>query len=495
MSPRPNPLLDTVKKVLEGQAPAAALEEKVVETRRSLEEMHADYQQKMQELTGFQLEATEEPRALVEEAFAAYGKALDLLSTGQEDDLFRGGDLALRSGELLESAFLGVRNGALVAAGPTDLPQLNLLLHALEEADRGPEGLETLTRVARQESALSQAARWRAARMPDLPERGAFDRALASHLELMEELAQAADAPARQALIPRLQPSFEALRDLGSALELAARAHGPTASPQVNLALALMRDLEGGLPVEAPLAETLQALAGQVEALRQSLATPPEEAPEAEVQEIRSAVEGCERAFQGFDDFLRSRDTLILKAARLALTEAADALHGAYQALQQIAEERTRVRCIRCSTPNDPGRSACSACGAVLPATARTSSSFEAFSGEEDPARRLDHGSPNLKRICEAARQAAEGLLGQEAFSGEVAWFEGLVEREATSMASIPAETPEAQEYWQGVEDLQQAVACFRDYLEGAGEECLVAGIRWCEAGGERLVHVQEGQG
>ena len=129
-------LLVTIKAVLDKKAGSAELEKALLAGRQGLDEQLRDYQGI---IDGLSPEVREKIATLTDAAQEVFGHmeaALnsieEYLKSGDENLLYNAGSVVHRGAEQLSFIFNEIRNFVLAIAGPTPIPNLNLILRAHE---------------------------------------------------------------------------------------------------------------------------------------------------------------------------------------------------------------------------------------------------------------------------------------------------------------------------------------------------------------------------
>ncbi|MEW6280984.1 MAG: hypothetical protein AB1758_20390 [Candidatus Eremiobacterota bacterium] len=515
-------LLQLVADVINGSALPAELEVAVTIEREAMARMEEDFQQTVEELEPEVRAACEEA---VEQAFSTfdiYRTGLDLLSTAvatrNTDELFQGGELLRRSGNQLELWFSAVRNQALVAQGPTAIPNLNLFIRTLEAVRDGRVPMLNFQNVVNAERLICLKALDDLTGAPPESEYGAVTRAFDDHLRCMNRLARAieqSDEAAIDAEMARANKTFTYISELIPLAQLRTRTQGPTKSPQANLVISMAYDVAQGALHQDVLIEQVEVLKKEIAPLQQVMAMAGQVASvllQDEARKATEAMQGYQDAIKGFEEFLQQRSILSLRGASRALELAANQLYECYEKVQALLEREGKVVCVRCGHFNAPDSRACSKCGAVMPVLvdkAEASSTFsvaaegEPAGGEEAPVR-----STNLERIYNACDRVTLQQISLQEFAAELDWFENLIETEdaalgpppRTDIESLPeSERADAREraemvaeteslFRGGIADWREALDNFRSYLELKDKRLLDRGKELCDQGARKLV-------
>lgn len=510
--------------VLNGKANPAELEVALVISRQSLETISEQWRQSYEELTQAQREAVEDVSEQIQHTLDLCGTGLDVLTaavtTQNTDELFQGGELIRRCSNQLDILFSMFRNLALVALGPSEIPNLNLLINSLDGARSGKFAMEGFLNVVNQERLMTLKALDDLEGNPKTSEYEALKRTFDDHLRCMNRLAKAVqegDENAIDAEMKKADSSFKYLQELIPLASLRARTNGPTKSQLANLVISLAYDVSQGAAHPDLLHEQLEKLKKDILPLAAAVKAASPVASvmiEQETKRALAALQGYENAIKGFEQFFKSRDILLLQGAAFALEAAANELHACWNKLQELADQEGKVACIRCNFYNTPDRRQCGKCGAPLPVLAEKSTATSTFSvesaSEATPPAEGPVQSSNLNRIYKAVDDLGARKIGRAEFETELAWFESLIDLQERSLGEAPVtevdglegeEREEAlkraelvreteQAFHGGIELWRQAIEQWRNYLETGERErrLLEEGKELCDQGARLLV-------
>ncbi len=517
-------LIGLVADVISGKANPAELEVALVISRQSLEAMEEDWQRTVDELTPAQRTATEDICEQIHAMLDTASTGIDLLgtaiSTRNVDELFQGGELIRRCSSQLDLLFSMYRNLALVALGPSDIPNLNLLLNTLDSARSGKTDLDGFLNVVNQERLFTLKALDDLEGNPKTSEYAALKRTFEDHLRCMNRLAKAVEARDEHAIdeeMKKADKSFKYLQELIPLASLRSRTDGPTKSQLANLVINLAFAVAHGQAHQDMLREHVDLLKKDIGPLAMAVKAA---APVATVmieQETRRAVEalkGYEDAIKGFELFFQTRDTLLLQGAANGLRAAADELYSCWNKLQELADQEGKVACLRCNFYNTPDRRQCGKCGALLPILAEKSTATSTFAvesaSEVTKAPEVPVESSNLARIYKAVDDFGAKRIARPEFEKELEWFINLIDLQERALPDAPEtnleglegeELEEAQKraelvreteqaFHGGIELWRQAVDQWVNYLETGERErrLLDEGKELCDQGARMLL-------
>lgn len=519
-------LVFLVADVINGKANPAELEVALVIARQSLDQLEAEWEQSADEFTPEQREAVGDVSSQIQGLFDTFLTGLDLLgnalSTNNTDELFRGGELIRRCSHQLDLMFSMYRNLALVAQGPTDIPNLNLLINTLNSARSGKIPMEGFRNAVNQERLLTLKALDDLEGNQKTSEYEALKRAFDDHLRCMNRLAKAVEAQDEGAVdveMKKADSTFKLLQELIPLASLRSRTDGPTRSQLANLVINLAYGVAQGQVHQDVLLEHVNQLKKDIAPLAGAVQSAPPVASvmiEQETKRALDALKGYQDAFKGFDAFFATRDVLALQGAALGLQEAANELNECWNKLQELADQEGKVACLRCSFYNTPDRRQCGKCGASLPILADKSTSTSTFSVESASEINKSVEAPvesaNLNRIYKAVDDLGYKRITKAEFLPELEWFENLIDSQERALPDAPAtnleglegeEREEAlkraelvreteQAFHGGIELWRQAVDTWMNYLETGERErrLLDEGKELCDEGARMLLQL-----
>ncbi|MBI3928708.1 MAG: hypothetical protein HY319_24420 [Armatimonadetes bacterium] len=525
-------LVRTVKAVIEGQADDDELEKILQESRHALQQYEQEFTACVEELGA---EVRERCYPLVDsgyELFEQFQLALDKISRyledGDQNHLYSGGSLASRAAYQMNLLFMELRNSALAARGPTEIPTLNLLLWLFQEWQKDPgRWKERFRGTVESERFMALGALRDLEESPQTPACVALKEAFDQHLRCMNRMAMAmdqgrsGDVPAE---IEKAKETFQRIREIIPVAQVSTRLDHPTGSPEVNLVLSLARDVEESRLQETILLQALDRLKANFQQTREQFAALAKGKVESvlvheEIERTEEAHDLQEQAIGEFYEFFESRQVGVLRSAASKLEESANRLYKCYENFQSIADREGKVPCVRCSHYNPVQRHNCEKCGAPLPVKAGTeTSTFSAAEAGPTPGNSMGPVvTENLLKVYEAVNAVDAGQISMEEFLEVVSWFEGLVRTYSRSAPEVPEldldelseedqETlsEEDQEtahrlmeelerlFREGVEHIETAISCWRSYAQSGERGELEDGVRWCDQGARALEQVRQ---
>ena len=518
-------LVFTIKAVLEKRAPNEELAKVLQSSRQGLDEQINDFQATVQ---GMSVEMREKVATLVngaEEVFGFLETALQEIATylenGDENLLFNAGSVVRRATEQLNYIFDELRNFVLAVSGPTAIPNLNLMIRALEAytPDKDAKG-ERLKEFAHGERIMALQSLDALENSAQTPELAALKDVWDSHLRCMNRMfagIEKGDKAVVNKEMENAKISFARLHERIPSAIISQRVDGPTPSEQVNLALSLAKDVGAQLLGDGPLVEAL----GIIHLSAEETAAGLDQLLESGVESVMlreamdralQAIEYQQEALQEFTEFFTSRLDVTLRSARRKLEESTIQLSAALDNLSELAEREGKVACMRCGHFNPGGRNNCEKCNTPLPNLGQAASSTFEHAEENVGEPITDPQQPiltsNLVRLYTAVNQIFDGSIDGDKFLSEVEWYQGVIDKnseyditephwEALSEDERAAEEEgfkamqDAQELFaQGVEEMNEALERMRGYLESEAREDLEDALRLMDAGARKVAAV-----
>jgi len=516
-------IIAAIKAVLDKKAGPQELQQALLGARQGLDEQIKDYQGIIE---GLSLDVREKITTLTEaaqEVFghmdAGLGEIESYLQSGDENSLYTAGSVLRRGAEQLTYIFNEIRNFVLAVAGPTPIPNLNLILRAHEVFVPGKdEKGERLKEFVMAERLAALQSLDQIGEEPSTPELAGLREVWDQHLRAANRLFMAVeklDHAGVERELESIKLTFHSLYERMSSAVMSQRYQGPTPSEPVNLVLSLSADLEGQVLSDLPLMEALAPLQESCRETADGLEELLKAGVESvvmreEIEKALDAVEYQQEALVEYSEFFENRETLVLRSAAHKLQESTLQLHEALERLGELAEREGKVVCIRCGHYNPPGRGNCEKCSAPLPNLGQQQSSFETAEGAPVAA-----GAPegpvltsNLVRLYQAVDRVHTGEIDLETFLAELDWFAGMIEKNSEFTVEEPnwdelseeeqAGAEEAakwmeeiqQIFAQGVTEMQDALELLRQYAETEEKSILEDGVKQMDSGARKVATV-----
>lgn len=511
-------IVDSIAEWSNGSLNDEALGQHLQESLPDLQSHKAGFQQVVDDLLPAQKERCSELIRFcfetLDEMFAAIDQALEGIEAQDRNTVFIAGDTIARNSFQLNQAFAEFRNQALVALGPTDIPNYNLLLSRRDEYldEPTPHHGKLFLEAIDAERIVVYHSLEDLAKEPDITEVKALINAFRSHMKNLNSLAEMLDEQAEEGdydtLYDQLDITFEELRELVPVVQMTLRAQGETDFPDLNYLFNLMEDVSQGNIGDGPLLAALESIDESFSKSRDDLAQACGHLKSAlandELEAVLETYEEFEEGMEATYKFLEERDRAWLAEAKGCLLDFARRFSAHQKKLREIEEQMGKVLCPKCANYNDSHRARCHNCGGPLPqnVAADTVSTFEAK--EEGALDKASSGvlvTANLEKLYVAVNQVAEGSLDLESFLDEVDRFENLVEASVGSLPEEPTVGDDSEQaevesvyddYENGVESLRRAIDTFRAYSEVQDEDILTRAVREVDEGARLIARAAE---
>lgn len=519
-----NPILDAIMEVVNEGGDATLLRPVLDRANEELVALQAEVDETVQGLQPHVREACTAQIQQVHQAMTLYEGGLttteQYFTDGETHTLVRGGEMVRRASFLLNDGLFNLRNQALVAMGPTDIPDYNFIHHLYEkvrtgEIERDGNFFNAVDRAQK----MARIALGQVSGQPASPERdllrdayqrnvGACDMLLAYVKEGRSELLEKG--------IEDFRHSLTHIRDLIPQMQMRMRTAGPTPNPIANFVINLTVELAAGNIPDHALRDALDQLKANYENLKRQFESVARGHIDSvliqeEADKVRAALALEEAAIESYERFFEVREGLLLGQASNLLVDAMTQLDAAQKAFTDIADREGKILCVRCSHYNERDRGICGKCGAKLLQAVETSvmSTLE-VSEQLSSARGDDENIPvgeNIARIFTAVNRVAENEITLEAFDAELTWMEEVVEHYASTVGaqppvkpdSLPADQREQAEalsalnqqvdaqFREAVEYFRDGLTRYRRFLEDQEKDHLIEGTRSVWEANKRL--------
>lgn len=488
-------------------------------SKPSLETHRSGFEQVVNDFTD---EQREQCRDLLDFCFLlfdqlanAVGQCVAGVQEQDRNGVFFYADVIARSAHQLNLAQAELRNRALLALGPTQIPNFNLLIQRRDDYLGNPNESTKLlfSEAVDSERIVVYEGMEALAKEPDLPEVGTLYNAFKDHLSNLNSLAEAlVDDGVKgdyETIFLELGVSFPELQKLVPLVQMKLRGTGQTEFPDLNNLIKLMEDVAQGNISDTLLVDATEAAEMAFGKTKEQLAQVQGQLPSALAnEEIAAALESFEEFEDGIEaiyKFLEERDRLWLVEAKGCLTEFGKLFAAHQNRLKEIEEQQGQLLCPMCSTANDSTRSRCSKCGSPLPqnVAASTVSTFE--SREQTGLEAQEESRPlvtaNLEKLYLAVNEMAAGNSDDESFLQAVDHFEGQIEANLNSLPAEPEVTDSAKQQAvgllydaleNGVETMRSALDLMRSFPENRDQDVLIKAVQLMDEGAKLVAAAGE---
>lgn len=443
----------------------------------------------------------------------AVERAVESVKAGDRNTLFVAGDTIARSSYQLNRAFTEFRNQALYALGPTDIPNLNLLMSKRDELleDPSENTLVLFQEAIDSERIVVYEGLKDLAKEPDIPEVVGLIAVFREHLSALNTLARIVEEDAEEAdyepIFFELGNSFRSLQERVPMVQMKLRTLGETSIPDINYLIGLLEDVAKGEMGDEMLVSALEELDESFgksrEGLEQATGRMDSALANDELEAVQETFEEFDEGMEAAYKFLDHRETAHLVEAKGCFLEFAKRFSAHQERLKEIEANQGKVLCPSCATFNEVGRSRCDKCGGPLPQNVAATASTT-FSHREQGAMEKEVDvliTANIAKVYEAVNAIAAGEISDEEFLAEVQRFENLVEANAGGIPQEPdmgdagkqkMVTKLYDDFEHGVEAFRKAIDILVQYPETGSEEALAEGVRLINEGALKINKASE---
>jgi len=523
-------LLEAIMDLIDEKIEPEKLKEKLEDSRESLAQIKKDFEMDYNDLDDKVKEGVEKEVQVIYKLFGDWENAFqaveEYFKTQQKFDLIRAGEMVKRCSEVLNMAFDDYRNKALLVMGPTDIPNLNLLIQSYNEVKSG-EPLDKLKVVIAREYYIAEGA------IRELE----FER---KHIKFMEQellikayrelqegvskigfFTKDGDKNLLEKGIEECKIAYPKIKELLPIVNYKRMIQKPTSSPEANLLLNMAYALKKGIIQEADFVETLQESEEDFNKLKMKIEALSHQETDSVLvkEELQRALEGLElygNAISDYYRFLDNREGLFLDQAEWELKESVEILEKSNKLFQEIAEREGKTPCVRCGHYNPPDRKMCEKCGAILPKAADSgpASTFDVQVGETSISMDMDIPIPeNLEVLFNAVNQVSENQISIDEFAAVVDDFYNIMNKnKAAGFAPLPQVNlsklnPEEKKvaedlikdlkeaktnFEEGYRDFEEGISYFNEYMEVGDKNLLVKGVQMMWEGNKKFHRVDQ---
>lgn len=507
-----NPILVAVVGVLEQGWDPSILRDVVERSRTELVSLWDEVEATAAGLAPSVQSASAPQVAAIAQAIAVYGNGLALieqyLGDGQAITLSRGAEFVRRASIQLDQGLADLRNAALAAMGPSDMPDYNALHRVYaRHVELGVDADDVMARAVERMSDQADTSISQAQELPASPERETLLTHYKNHLRACQVLLGHVKA-GRLDLLERamrdLEQALLAVRDAIPRIRMSLRTASPTRSPMVNYVIAMVGDLVRGNVTDQALRDALDQLDASFQVTRRQFegiassysgsATMQEEA-----ERVLEAFALEETAIQQLYTFFESRDGVLLGDSCRKLEDAMRQLDTSQASFMALAEREGKIPCMRCGVYNEGDHRRCSSCGGALIQSSESlpSSTFQFV--EHPDAARVATDAPvgeNVGILLVAVNRVAEGAISPEEFEREITRFEGTLEAHANPPRNYPLVQVESLPADQRARYEQALDACVRaddEFREGLDQLRLGLQLYRAFLADPQTIHLEEG--
>jgi len=523
-------LLESIMDLIEEKIDPGDLRKELGESRISFEKIKADFESGLNELDEEVTQGTAGEIQTIYKVFGDWENAFraieEYFNTGQKFDLIRAGEMVKRCSDVLNMAFDDYQKKALLVMGPTDIPNLNLLIQTIKEVEEGAP-TEKLKVITAAEFIVADGA------IKELEyERQVLifveqELLIKAYKELQDAITKIGhfikdgDKKLLKEGIEECKIVYYKIRELIPIVNYKRITFKPTSSPDANLLLNMAVALKKGEIQEEMFVHTLREVEESFNKMQIKFEALSRRETDSvlvkeEMERTKEGLNLFSNAISDYYRFLENREGLFLDQSEWELKDAVKILEKSHELFQEIADREGKTPCIRCGQYNQPDRKTCAKCGAILPKAAdvTTASTFDVQVGETIIS--IDQEIPlpeNLEVLFITVNEVAEGEITMEEFSDTVEDFYELMEaNKSAGFAPLPRvkmETLKPGEkerakglmeqlkeakalFEEGYRDFEEGVNYFREYIQVGDENMLVKGVQIIWEGNKKFHKVDQ---
>lgn len=406
----------------------------------------------------------------------------------------------------LDKAFFEFRQTVLVAIGPTEVPDLNLFIDAVNKIISGEDLADHLIELARREKEIIEK------NLADLDERkpnaallkDAYNLFL-SGINVINMYPILKEQSILENAIQELLKAGEAFKKAAGSGDAQAISSGPTSMPLANAVINSADMLkEGKIEIEF-FSGAVQDLWGQVQAMKFKYNALTRNAfdsalVEEETKALGLVIQSFEDSLAMIYEFIENRNFDLLSEAVEKLKALVQDLDKFRNTFKDLSEREGKVPCVKCGHLNPPGLKSCQNCKSALISVEKDYSSnldYLEDSGLSKSAATMEAlMTENVQRIFDAADKVLDGQSGIEDFEIVVRWAESLLQNAYKSFDVLPEikldalkgqERARAEElkkkmedaavtYIHGLEDFEAGVSFLRQFLADGVRDNVMTG-------------------
>lgn len=451
---------------------------------------------------------------LFDQIQSAVDDCIEGIGEQNRNGVFFHADVIARSSYQLNLAQVELRNRALLALGPTPIPNLNLLLQRRDGYLAEPNDNSKLlfSEAIDSERTVVYHALRDLTKEPDLPEVSTLYNAFRDHMSNLNTLAETLTEEGAdgdyETIFLELGVSFPELQKLIPIVQMKLRGTGETDFPDINNLIKLMEDVAQGNIGDVMLVDATEAAEEAFGKTKEQLTQAQGKLPSALAnEEISAAIESFEEFEDGIEaiyKFLEERDRLWLVEAKGCLLEFGK-LFAEHQAkFKELEDQQGKLLCPMCSTANESSRSRCAKCGGPLPQNV-AASTVSTFDSKERTGLEAQESAPlvtaNIEKLYIAVNEVAAGNIDDEEFLQAVDHFEGQIEANVNSIPPEPELNEAAKQQAvetlydaleSGVETMRSALDLMRSYPESRDQDVLAKAVQLIDEGAKLVAAAGE---
>jgi hypothetical protein len=505
MDPEKVELLDYCSELLNGKESAEGLAKAIAVNREKTLKLKKDFNdgvsQRNQEVQSKCHNEIHE----AEEALNFYLESLNILEKYVKDSkrqvLLRGMESVRRGLVSMTNSFFRYQLAAMVAEGPTDMPNYNLLFQSVkkyqENTGTKQEVLDWIKAMKFSVEQMKPAFE----KNKKLETIQRFLHVLDKHQETLTNIEQnlQKNQPVND-LMEQFKENCEMLREVQNPAVMEILSSGPTHSITANVMIHTTRMFIERTANYDQFTAALNSLEGEYQYFKKQLEIIHSSGVNASKELAEEALKHMEiygQAVEYFHHYQETFDVEFLRRGVLTLEEAMKKLYETSKTVFELGDREGKVPCVRCQHYNPSDRKTCEKCGAVL------------VKSIEDKAQQLDDeirqillempATENIRKILEAGDNIIQGNISKEEFSSAVDWMDGVVQdnwkpiEEAKKKEKLSQVEEEAYlQFSSGVRTLKEGLSKYRQYLETENTSFIKEGARLILLGAYNVFQFQK---
>ncbi|HEY4001986.1 MAG TPA: hypothetical protein VGO93_24140, partial [Candidatus Xenobia bacterium] len=353
-------LIEVITEVLNGKAQGSDLAPLSEAARQELATARQGFEGSASSLSPAVAERVQPFVDKARQVFMGYDHALDLVDeyvkSNDHNVLVQAAEHVSRFSTQINLAFQVYRDAVLVAEGPSEIPNYNLILICIKEWRDGSSPVEKLRVMVERERLMAKATMDALDKEPKLPEVLELRKAFEKHLESATKLSVAARDGNQSAVdveADKIRETFQSIGPLRAAAETAVRSQGDSPSGLVNLVVNTGRRLSRGEAHPKELAGLLDQVRPVIRSAEAQFEVVTKAATDAE--RLNDAFEGARKAFATYDEAFKCFDQFFeghylnrLERGMQLLVEASKLQYAAEQRVLDVQERQGKVSCMKC---------------------------------------------------------------------------------------------------------------------------------------------------
>lgn len=505
MDPEKVELLDYCKELLDGKESVSGLSKAISSARGKTLKLKQDFSDRV-------LKASSEVQSKChneihegEAALDFYLESLNILEDYIKDQkrhvLIRGMESVRRGLARMMSAFYHYQVASLIAEGPTDMPNYNLLFQAVKKY-QGKNGtkqdvLDWIKAIKLSVEQMKPAFE----NNKKLETIQRFLHVLDKHQQTLTkiEVNLQKDQPVMD-LMEQFKENCEMLRELQNPAVMEILSSGPTHSITANIMIHTTRMFIERTANYDQFTAALNSLENEYQYFKKQLEIVRSSETNSSKELAEEALAGMEIYGSAVDSFHKYQETFdaeFLRKGVLTLEEAMTKLYETSKTVFELGEREGKIPCVHCQHYNPSDRKTCEKCGAVL------------VKGVDEKSPELDQeirqilmempATENIRKILEAGENVVQGNISKEEFSSAVDWMEGVIQENWRPIEETKkkekASQAEEEAYLQfssGVRTLKEGLSKYRQYLQSENVSFIKEGSRLILLGAYSIFQFQK---